>query len=310
MAVSSPGFLHRDHSCSFSNSAAHNMPFVPTEILQIVVSHLESSWFHPNTFKNPVRRRPDVIFSKWSSLHLASYTSFSRQWQGVVERLIWKRIVLTRSDSVDKFRQFSSGNSSHRAHFVRYILWNNAIYGETKEDENLFRTERMLSDGLETWVRFYQQKWLPSLRKLFIFLNSWGETHPGVSLALSSRKQYWREWIPDDENEMGLEDPAYLTADELFEDQEIPYPIRLTEDALLDFPGPPYVKDLELYNWKNSTIRLDVFCRIAKSLPSIATARAGEGDHIPPYAALAILERRLSEYLTLLFLTFAFCYKG
>ena len=41
---------------------------------------------------------------------LARYAIMSRQWQAIVQRIIWQQISVFKLDSVEKLRQFTSGD--------------------------------------------------------------------------------------------------------------------------------------------------------------------------------------------------------
>ncbi|KAL4906248.1 hypothetical protein BDW74DRAFT_177266 [Aspergillus multicolor] len=199
----------------------------------------------------------DALTEEWRSLQLAPYTVVSRQWQAVVERHIWRKIVPGKRDSVKEFEALMANDiSGRRAKYIRQILFDPAIRGETWEHRDEFVAEEGLKVNThDEWRAFYQRKWLEPLEKLFKILCSWDESHPGIKLSLSSNAQEFYRYGPHLDFEEVLDDLDTLTIDEFFRlpGMFIPYLMMLTGDALDGFPQG---KQSELYWPKLEELRV------------------------------------------------------
>ncbi|RDW86521.1 uncharacterized protein DSM5745_03163 [Aspergillus mulundensis] len=277
----------------FSNGAENTIS-LPVEILDNIIFYLGV----PN---NP--SGPRELAKEWRSLQLAPYSVVSRQWQAVVERHIWRKIVLRRRDSVKDFEALMTDETScHRAKYIRQILWDPALQGETQDHRREYEAEeRSMVKTHDEWRTFYQRKWLEPLQKLFKILCSWDENHPGIQLSIASGREEYYRYGPYHEL---LDDPRTLTIDQFFklEGRLMPYLMRLTEDALDGFPRPSCVTTLVLHDFITSTVRPETFVMLSQCLPRVREVRFGEGTAIPQGILVALREQRqgATKYLPML----------
>lgn len=269
------------------------MPFIPSEILDIIIRKLEnvigSYFIHPD--------------EHWRSSRLAPYTIVSRQWQAVVERHIWRRLVLTNIDSIETLQAFTSGNSSRRSQYVRYILWCPIIpRGKLDPPSQRISGKLWIQPHSIPGLDSRQDKWFIPLQRLLEILDAWGETHSGIELFLGPYLEMAVLCCCDLGNEERLKPEAFisLTTKELFKQYMIPDPINLTEDVLEIFARPSCIKALRLHDLNRTTFRPEALFGIAKCLPCIRDISAGEGRFIPRAALVALRECRQGKYLTFL----------
>ncbi|OJJ74820.1 hypothetical protein ASPBRDRAFT_27815 [Aspergillus brasiliensis CBS 101740] len=237
---------------------------LPSEIIHLIVLYLRedhiSAKRHPNvvTIGDPFGDLPLV----WRPLYLARYSVVSRQWQSVVESIIWKRICLQGHLWVSQLVTYTTGDDFRcaRVGYIRHILWQPLIVLPRVTDP-IYHTNS--NDALYEW---YDTQYHNALRPLFLVLQTWEEQHPGLELV-------FRDWSPA----CGAVRPRITEnsslRDILIGDRGV-LPACLTATHLEDYPSLPCVRSIGVLGTSRSVVMLSSFGLIFKRLPNVRHASA------------------------------------
>lgn len=176
------------------------MAILPNEIIYLIFTYLKGEIGYEN------KRSP---FDKHDPPKLAQYAVISRQWQAIVERLIWQKISVVKLGSVEKLHQVTSGDSYRRARagYIRHILW----WPKIERGDFIAKFQgnnELYADLLPKW---YHQQCLSSIRNMFQLLSSWEGQLSDISLSF---------WLGDNDylsitDEIEQEVMESLTLDQL-----------------------------------------------------------------------------------------------
>lgn len=133
------------------------MVILPNEIIYLIFTYLKGEIGYEN------KRSP---FDKHGPPKLAQYAVISRQWQAIVERIIWQQISVVKLGSVEKLHQFTSGDSYRRARagYIRHILW----WPKIEWGDFIAKFQ-----GNDEHYAGYHQQCLSSIRNMFQLLSPW-----------------------------------------------------------------------------------------------------------------------------------------
>ncbi|OJJ78801.1 uncharacterized protein ASPGLDRAFT_78010 [Aspergillus glaucus CBS 516.65] len=197
---------------------------------------------------------------------LAQYAVISRQWQAIVERIIWQQISVVKLGSVEKLHQFTSGDSYRRARagYIRHILWWPKIeWGD-------FIAKFQGND--ELYAGYYQQC-LSSIRNIFQLLSSWEGQLSDISLS------FWlgdNDYLSITDEEIEQEVMESLTLDQLCKMSRIPHLLHLTANDFQDIPTLPFIKSFRLHDYEGTVVRPSVFFHILNCFPHVKHVSFGE----------------------------------
>ncbi|KAJ5844776.1 hypothetical protein N7534_008445 [Penicillium rubens] len=225
------------------------------------------------------------VFGNEERTKIAQYATVSRQWQAVVERVIWQRQL--RIDYAGgwlaQLKAFTSGTSDRRARvgYIRRLLWEPEINWDHLR-------EKAVADGADNAQKFserYDRQCQASLRDLFELLHTWKDRQVNVELSLRfnghtyargrttlgiSRKNNGSLWIT---TSCGKQ--VYLTAEDI---QKLP---RL-----------PQVTSLVLLDIDTTVLRPLSFFHILSRLPHVRHISGGEGGSLQPRALRVLTDQR------------------
>lgn len=274
------------------------MVSLPAEVIQLIVALIRDA---------PPPKKPRSPFeNRAKPAKLAQYAIVSRQWQAIVERMIWQQITINKKGSLEQLKEFTSGDSYRRAKagYIRHILWSPEInrrdlHAKTQGDDDV--RVQLLPD-------WYLQQCQSSILDLFELLDAWKDHQTNMELSL---------WLSDDDyldvgddEEIEQEEWESLNIDQLWRKGKVPNFLHLTTDDIQNMPTLPYIRCFRLHEVRDSNIRPSAFFRFLSRFPHVQHVSSGEGRFVPRGALQALADQRRGislSHLSLLYRLFMPC---
>lgn len=238
------------------------MKSLPREIINLIVLYLreeptpvDKQYANPDPKSYRYVDLPPV----WHPYNLAQYSVVSRQWQGIVEPIIWKRVCLQGSPGALKLVTYTTGDDFRcaRVGYIRHILWR-PFFTLPNVTDPIYHTKS--NDPLFEW---YDNQYRSELRTLFLVLESLGDQHPGLELILCDLSPYSRYVVRNTESP-SLRDLMLRWSGAL--------PACLRAKHIEDFPSPTCVRSLRVLRTGGSFVMLSSHGLILERLPNVSHA--------------------------------------
>lgn len=265
------------------------MATLPYEVTYLIATYFIDSLISSNT-ERPHRKQ--------RSPKLNQCTVISRQWQAIVERMIWRRI---RVDSVQRLQQFTSDDPYRRARvgYIQHIHWwvgcwrdlpvKAQIHGNHDDNE-------IYAQALQDW---YQRSFLSCLRSMLQVLGSWEDRADGISLSLGFSQDLYVGSPP--EKEITPDEKASMSLYQLCRLSQVPCLLDLTGRDLQDMSMVSSVGAFELYDHERAMLQPSAFFHILSHFPCAKHVVFGESWVIPQDALQALFSQRKGQYIPFLF---------
>ena len=261
---------------------------LPSEIISIIV-HFLCEMINADEGHSNCDPNPDPLWGLirvWEPSNLAQYSVISRQWQGSVEPLIWKRICLLGPMQVFHLFRYTTGDDYRcaRVGYIRHISWQPCIVLPDKTDP-IFHT-----NSNHPILERYDNQYHNELRHLFLVLHIWGKRNPGLELVLYHRSPEYKAFRPSIPQDSSLRETMFSHSKAL--------PACLTEKHLEDFPSPSCVRSIDLLGTWADAVLLSSFRLIFKYLPNVRHGSVHDLIYISDY--LGEIRLLLRQGMTLL----------
>ncbi|KAL2828843.1 hypothetical protein BJY01DRAFT_228213 [Aspergillus pseudoustus] len=273
------------------------MVHLPAELIHQIVGYIQIS--HP--------REEEYGWSRSvpPNTSLAPYATVSRQWQAVVESIVWQRVTLSKWGSLEQLRQLTSKDDPDRSVRIRYIRelgWADCMvdWSDVNEKTSWGRDETLCAQLFPEW---YDRAFYRSLSDLFQLLDEWKEQKTASSMELS----LWLDGgdlLPCKNNADAIVDRsecASLNVPALWRRFQIPYQAQLAREDIAALPIIPYITSVTLPNIDSCEIGPSAFLGLLSRFPRLRHVSGGEGRSIPRAALRALADRRreLTNHLSL-----------
>lgn len=274
------------------------MVSLPAEVIQLIVTLIRDA---------PPPKKPRSPFgNRAKPAKLAQYTIISRQWQEIVERMIWQQINISKKGSLEQLKELTSGDSYRRARagYIRHILWS----PEINTQELHAKTQGNDDVRVQLLPDWYLQQCQSSIIDLFELLDAWKDHQTNMELSL---------WLSDDnyldvgdDEEIEQEEWESLNLDQLWRKGKVPNLLHLTADAIQNVPTLPYITCFRLHEVRDSNVRPSAFFRFLSHFPHVQHVFSGEGRVVPRGALQALADQRQGishSHLSILYKLFMRC---
>ncbi|KAL3456431.1 hypothetical protein BJX64DRAFT_296675 [Aspergillus heterothallicus] len=255
------------------------MMHLPAEIIQLIVEFLRD---FPAPKDDPNQKH-----------YIAPYALISRQWQAVVERIIWHQVTIKGTEfSLELLKQLTSGDAHRcaRVGYMRHLVWLAADPVSWKRwlEARDGNPSRQYSD-------WYDEQFSDALQRLFKLLDGWRDQETSLELSLRISGHWVQRHEPS-----GEEWPT-VTLEQVWRRGLEPYPPHLSDDALSHLPALPYITSFRVHDAWICSNRPSTFLGLLSRFPRVRYVCGGEGHGIPPQAHRALLDQRqeLSDGLSL-----------
>ncbi|GFG23715.1 hypothetical protein IFM61606_03603 [Aspergillus udagawae] len=258
------------------------MGSLPTELLTIVLHHLND--------KVHARNAASHLPERWWSGCLARYTVVSRRWQAILERMIWKKTVLRKSNALERLEKYTSGKPHRmaRVKWVRQILWEAHVSFELAQ--RLREAMKIHPMALACILPYqYYSLYRQIFAGIFRILSRWESIcdESMIELFLIVDHSVYlessiREWNWDYED---------ATVEDLWRMGLIAHLVHLTTQDAAAYPTLHNVRSLSLET-AITNMRPSAFFQLLSRLPNVRRVSAGESFFIEPFALRALREER------------------
>ncbi|KAL4965805.1 uncharacterized protein BDV14DRAFT_199579 [Aspergillus stella-maris] len=237
-----------------------------------------------------IRYQEPPYYGHYPESKLAPYVTISRQWQAIVEPIIWRKIKIWKPGSMDLLRQYTSGDAYRcaRPTYIEYLNWSAAslvnrgsLYAITQWDLNVH--QKVFPD----WITGQHQK---LLSELFHLLKTWEDVKSRMKLAInladchSAYSHGSKRW-----SDLEWDEWKSSTLDQLWQKGQYNYCLDLNDDLVRSFPVIPYIT---IFKLPDAGTRSATFFRLLTRFPNVRDVRGGEGYDIPSRAYVALQEQR------------------
>jgi hypothetical protein len=274
------------------------MVSLPAEVITLIVALIRDAL--------PPKKPRSPFGNCAKPLKLAQYAIVSRQWQAIVERMIWQQITINKKGSLQQLKGFTSSDSYRhaRAGYIRHILWSPEI---NRRD---LHTKTQGSDDVRVQLLpdYYSHQCQSSILDLFELLDAWKDNQTNMELSL---------WLSDDDyidvgddEEIEQEEWESLNIDQLWRKGKVPNSLHLTADGIQNVPILPYITCFRLHEVRDSNVRPSAFFRFLSRFPHVQHVSSGEGRFVPRGALQALADQRQGislSHLSILYRLFIQC---
>lgn len=264
------------------------MVFVPSDVINIIITIIRDT--PPPTEKCSVVRNDECA-------KLAPYATVSRQWQAIVERIIWQRQL--RIDYAGgwlaQLKAFTSGTPDRRARvgYIRRLLWQPEInWAELRE--------KAVADGAynaQIYSEQHDRQCQASLHDLFELLHAWKDRQANIELSLWFRDHIYAR-VEDDVRNITQEQWESLDYYQLWKTGNAIHQVYLTAEDIQKLPTLPQVTSLTLLHIENTILRPLSFFHILSRLPHVRHISGGEGGLLQPRALRVLADQRQGTVIT------------
>jgi hypothetical protein len=258
------------------------MVFVPSDVIHIIVTIIRDT---------PRPKKKRSVFGNEERTKIAQYATVSRQWQAVVERVIWQRQL--RIDYAGgwlaQLKAFTSGTSDRRARvgYIRRLLWEPEINWDHLR-------EKAVADGADKAQKFserHDRQCQASLRDLFELLHTWKDRQVNVELSLRFNGHTYARG-EDDVRNITQEQWESLDYYQLWKTGNAIHQVYLTAEDIQKLPRLPQVTSLILLDIDTTVLRPLSFFHILSRLPHVRHISGGEGGSLQPRALRVLTDQR------------------
>ncbi|CAG8308173.1 unnamed protein product [Penicillium nalgiovense] len=258
------------------------MVFVPSDVIHIIVTIIRDT---------PRPKKKRSVFRNEERAKVAQYATVSRQWQAVVERVIWQRQLRIgyAGGWLAQLKTFTSGTPDRRARVgnIRRLPWEPEINWDHLR-------EKAVADGADNAQMFSERHDLQcqaSLRDLFELLYTWKDRQANVELSLRfSGHTYARG--EDDVRNITQEQWESLDYYQLWKTGNAIHQVYLTAEDIQKLPRLPQVTSLILLDIDTTILRPLSFFHILGRLPHVRHISGGEGGSLQPRALRVLTDQR------------------
>lgn len=274
------------------------MVSLPAEVIQLIVALIRDA---------PPPKKPRSPFgNRAKPAKLSQYAIVSRQWQAIVERMIWQQITINKEGSLEQLKDFTSGDSYRRARagYIRHILW----WPEINRQDLHAKTQGDDDARVQLLPDWYLQQCQSSILDLFELLDAWKDHQTNMKLSLWLNYDDYLE-VGDDE-EIEQEECESLNIDQLWRKGKVPNFLHLTADDIRNVPTLPYITCFRLHEVRYSNVRPSAFFRFLSRFPHVQHVSSGEGRLVPRGALQALADQRQGislSHLSILYRLFMPC---
>ncbi|KAL4783344.1 hypothetical protein BJX76DRAFT_368471 [Aspergillus varians] len=267
------------------------MAFLPAELNNLIVGFIRDA--------PPPKNQHTVFRGFVRPAKLAQYAAVSRQWQAIVERMIWREISIMKVGSLDQLKELTSVDPHRcaRRGYIRRIIWSpefkmGELSDQVRGDKSL-RVQR-----LPDW---YLRQFRRSLLALFQVLDTWKDRNTDLEFSPWLGGGEYIEIPDEDQAEIEYEEWVSLDLDRLWRKGEVAYSLHLTADEVEDIPSLPHITCFSLEDIGDTDVRPSTFFHLLTRFPHVRHVSGGESRWISPKALQALLDQRqeLVDHLSL-----------
>jgi hypothetical protein len=258
------------------------MVFVPSDVIYIIITIIRDT---------PPPKKKRIVCRNDERAKLAPYATVSRQWQAVVEHIIWQRqLRINRAgDWLARLKAFTSGTPDRRARvgYIRRLLWEPEINRDHLHD-------KAVADGVDNAKMFcerHDRQCQASLRNLFELLHTWKDRQANIELSLWFYDEIYAR-VGDDVMNITQEQWESLDHYQLWKTGNAIHQVYLTAEDIQKLPPLPQVTSLILHDINYTTLRPLSFFHILGRLPHVGQIFGGEGGSLQPEALRGLTDQR------------------
>jgi hypothetical protein len=248
--------------------------------------------------KKQTPKKQCSVFRNEERAKLAPYATVSRQWQAIVERIIWERQLHIdhAGGSLAQLKAFTSGTPDRRARVghIRRLL----RQPEVNRNEVRRKADEDGAYNAQIYSEQHNRQCQASLRDLFELLHSWKDLQTDIELSLWFSGSIYA-WADDDIRNIKQEQWESLYHYQLWKTGNATHQVHLTAEDIQKLPTLPQVTSLIVLHAEDTILRPLSFFHILGRLPHVRHISGGEGGSLRPRALRALTDQRQGTVITL-----------